>query len=436
MRRTRMGRRAILSAGGTMLTGGLLSGCLGTIRSSADSISIAATEGEGRLFRRLTDEFVADETGIEVNVELKPYDALYEQNRKLLAEQNDEFDLVFIDDPWFPQFASDLEPIRQYLPDGVPAEYIQTTLDIAHWPTPRGPLPPEVSDEDPVLRGLVVVGNTQIFAYNATYFDQVGYDPPETYQDVLEAGRAIDAEIDGTHGYVIRGAQGNPIVTNFFPVGFSQAGRMFDADWRFQWGSREGVEAVRFLVQELADISPADVTKYNEDEVVTTLSQGTVAQASTWPGTASLAIAENSPSARDLRFTVIPSNADGRRAPQQGNWIVGINSHTSEAAKKAGGKVIQSFVSKEGQERYVDIGGVPFRHDTFENNLDAQPWFEALYESLQDAQWRPRTPLWSIIERELGVRLHSALGGPISADEAMRGAETKIESVLENAGYY
>ncbi|AHZ24726.1 extracellular solute-binding protein (plasmid) [Haloferax mediterranei ATCC 33500] len=430
-----MGRREVVTAGGAILTGSLLPGCLGTIRGRTDSISIAATEGEGRLFRRLTDEFVTVETGIEVNVELKPYDALYEQNRKLLAEKRDEFDLVFMDDPWFPNFASDLEPIVEYLPDGVPDEYIQTTLDIAHWPTPRGPLPPEVRDEDPTLRGLVVVGNTQIFVYNAAYFNQVGYDPPETYRDVLEAGRAID-EIDGVHGYVIRGAQGNPIVTNFFPVGFSQAGSMFDTDWRFQWNSQDGIEALRFFVKELADISPADVTKYNEDEVVTTLAQGTAAQASTWPGTASLAIEDDSPATGDLAFTVIPSNGDGRRAPQQGNWIVGINSYTSEAAKKASGKVIQSFVSREGQERYVDIGGVPFRHDTFENNLDARPWMEALYESLQEARWRPRTPLWPVIEQELGLRLHSALGGPISAEEAMSSAETEIESVLKNAGYY
>lgn len=436
MQRARIGRREVLRAGGTVLTGSLLPGCLGTISGTTDSVSIAAAEGEGRLFRRLTDEFVTDETGIEVNVELKPYDALYEQNRKLLAEQSGEFDLVFMDDPWFPQFASELEPIEEYLPEGVPDEYIQTTLDIAHWPTPRGPLPPEVEAEAPVLRGLVVVGNTQIFVYNSAHFDRVGHDPPETYRDVLEAGRAIDDEIDGTHGYVIRGARGNPIVTNFFPIGFSQAGSMFDADWRFQWDSRDGIEAVRFLVEELAAISPAGVTKYDEDEIVTTLAQGTAAQAVTWPVVASLVIEEGNPAAADLDFTVVPGNGDGRRAPQQGNWLVGINSHTSEAAKRAGGKVLQSFVSKEAQERYVDIGGVPFRHDTFENNLDARPWFQALYESLQDARWRPRTPLWPAIERELGLRLHSALGGHISAEEATSSARTEIESVLENAGYY
>ncbi|PYZ02450.1 hypothetical protein C8039_18975 [Halogeometricum sp. wsp3] len=47
-------------------------------------------------------------------------------------------------------------------------------------------------------------------------------------------------------------------------------------------------------------------------------------------------------------ITFLPIPMVQSRAPQQGNWLLGINSH-AEAATKAGGKVIQSFVSKKAR---------------------------------------------------------------------------------------
>jgi multiple sugar transport system substrate-binding protein len=403
----------------------------------ADSIAIAAVEGSGRLVQRLMNNYVSEETGIDVQVSLFPYANLFEKTSSVLQTEGDAYDIVYMDDPWFPQLATYVDPIQQWLPSDLPTDqFIDTTLDIATWPAPRGPTVPSAQGLDQKLRGVVFVGNTQLFAYNQALYEEVGAStPPETWDDVASAGRKVSEQVDGAHGYIIRGKRGNPINANFYGLGNSRAGDMFTDEWRYRWDESAGVDTLDFFVNDLKSISPEGVASFDSDRVLQGLGDGSVAQAPAWPSAASLLLdPEQADAADDIAFTPIPKGQ--RRAPQQGNWIAGINSFVSDDKKKAAGEVIRSFVSKEAQQRYVELGGVPFRHDTFEENMDAQPWFSALYESLQTAKWRPRTPLWNRIAVEHGRNLNAALVGDMSPEEAMAANNKKIEGILEGAGYY
>ncbi|PSP86400.1 ABC transporter substrate-binding protein [Halobacteriales archaeon QS_1_68_17] len=403
----------------------------------ADEIAIAAVEGSGRLFKRLINDYVQDDAGVQVNVSLFPYANLFEKTSSVLNTQGQAYDIVYMDDPWFPQLAMDVDPIRQWMPEDIPEEQIiDTTIDIATWPAPRGPIVPSAEGMEEQLRGQIVVGNTQLFAYNEAYYEQVGASaPPKTWDDVLSAGQAIDEQIDGANGYIIRGKRGNPINANFFGLGNCRIGNMFDENWRYQWDSDRGVNTLDFYVNDLESISPDGVTSFDSDQVLSGLADGSAAQSPAWPSAASLLLdPEQADEADNIAFTPIPEGV--RRAPQQGNWIAGINSYVSDAKKRAAGRVIRSTISKEAQNRYVELGGVPFRHDTFQDNMDAQQWFQALYDSLQTAQWRPRTPLWNEIAVTQGQNLNSALSGSTSPEEAMTTINDEIESTLEDAGYY
>lgn len=407
---------------------------------TADELSIAAVEGSGRLFKRLVDEYVSDDTGISVSVELFPYANLFEKTNSVLSTQGDAYDIAFMDDPWFPQFAGDVDPIQQWLPEDLPTDQlIDTTVDISTWPTPGAPNIPSGEGMEQKIRGQVIVGNTQLFAYNSGYYDQVGADEPETWGDVYEAGQQISDQINGANGYIIRGKRGNPVMANFFALGNAIGGTMFDDDWRYNWSSENGTEAVRFYTEDLKSISPDGVTSFDSDAVLNGLSSGSAAQAPAWPSAASLLLdSEESEQADNISFTPIPKGHTGaeRRAPTQGNWIMGINSYTTDSKKRAAGEVIRSAISKEAQNKYVELGGVPFRHDTFEDNMDAEPWFPALYESLQTAQYRPRTPLYSEFGIGHGELLNTALAGDLSPSEMTQEAKSQVEGILENANYY
>ena len=443
-------RRRYLAAAG-VATGGVFAGCTGGggggggstgngSNSEASKLSVAAVEGSGRLFRRLMNEYVIDDTGIDVSVQLFPYSNLFEKTNSILSTKSDAYDIMFMDDPWFPQFATSMDPLLQWLPGELPRkQLIDTVVDIATWPTPNAPKVPSAEGLKQKIRGQVIVGNTQLYTYNKRHYEQVGAGKPETWGDVLEAGKKITNQIDGTHGYIIRGKQGNPAMANFFALGNSIGGKMFDKNWRYSWDGQAGTRAVKFWARDLKSISPEGVTSFNSDQVLNSLGSGSAAQAPAWPSAASLLLdSDESEEAKNLTFTPIPKGHVGakRQAPTQGNWIMGINSYIDDAKKKAAGKVIQSAISAEAQSKYVGLGGVPFRHDTFENNMDAQPWFPALYESLQNAQPRPRTPMYNEFGINHGQILNSALAGDLSPSQATTKAKKQIESTLKNAGYY
>jgi multiple sugar transport system substrate-binding protein len=387
--------------------------------------------------QRLMKEYVEDDTGITVEVSLFPYANLFEKTRSVLSSQSGSFDMTYMDDPWFPQLAPHLEPLEDWVPNAIPKDQlIDTAIDITTWPAPRGPTVPSAQGMDQRIRGQVVVGNTQLFVYNSRLFEAVDESgPPETWDDVYRVGQKISEQIDGANGYVIRGKQGNPINANFFSLGNSLAGPMFTDDWRYRWDESAGVSAVDFYVNDLKSISPDGVASFDSDQTNSAVADGTAAMMPSWPGTASLLLnSDKSAEADNLEFTQIPKGQT--RNPQQGNWIMGINKYTTDEKKRAAGEVLQSFASKEAQNTYVDLGGVPFRHDTFKDNMDAQPWFPALYESLQNALWRPRTPLWNEIAVAQGRGLSSALTDKSSPEKATTRINNDVESILKNAGYY
>jgi multiple sugar transport system substrate-binding protein len=413
-------------------------GCLGRgteedQEGTADTINVAGVEGEGALFRNLVDEFVEDDTGVDVNIELLPFDGLFERAISVLDNEGDEFDIFLMDDPWFPRLARHLDPIEQWLPSDVPEEYIEPTVDIATWPTPNMAVPPGDKGSEPELRGLVVVGNCVLFGYNAEYLDRVGEEPPETWDDVVRVGRAIDNEIDGASGFAIRGERGNPVMANYYPIGVSNAGLMFEDDWRFNWASQEGIDAVDLFANDLAEISPQGTTAFDSDEVITAIGSGEAGQALLWPAAADT-ILDDSAEGENIEFTVVPEGI--QRGPTQGNWIAAINAYTSDPRKRAAGEVLRSFVSREAQDIYVEQGGIPFRHDIFEEYSGQAPWFDTLYESLQEAVPRPRTPEWNEIEEAMGVKLNDVLVGNLTPEETINESEEDITEILERSGYY
>ncbi|WP_408960402.1 extracellular solute-binding protein [Natrinema sp. 74] len=398
-------------------------------------MSIIAVSGEGELVQKLINDYVEDDTGLSIDVTIFPYANLYERVSSVLTTGGTGYDAILMDDTWFPKFATYLDPLPQWLPDGLPKDQlIDTTVDIATWPTPGAPPVPSAEGMDETVRGQVVVGNTQMFVYNTSSYEQVGEQEPETLDDMYRAGQAIDEQVDGTSGYVIRGQRGNPANTNFMSLGWSLAGDMFDDDWRYQWNNSSGTEAVSFFVEDLKSISPEGVGSFNSDQVLTRIGNGSAAQGLAWPAAASTLLSDDVEESGNLQFIPIPEG--DRQAPMQGNWMLTINSSVADTRKENAGKAIQSIISKEAQNRYVELGGVPFRHDTFKDNMDAQPWFEALYESLQNAKPRPRTPLWNEIDVTQGQYLNSALTGEIGPSQLLREVESEVESILENANYY
>jgi len=403
---------------------------------SETTIKLAVSSGDGELIDRLLKEYIESEVGVTTETTVLPNANLYERVTTMFRSENSTFDIVAMDDPWMPEFARHLAPIRDHVDELPTDQIIDQTLNIGTWPTPEEAVPPNAMGSEPQLKALCAVGNSHIFVVNERLYNEVGEDLPETWDDVYRAGQKITEQIDGAYGYAMRGQSGNPITSSYFSVGMSMAGDMFSEEWRYDWADQSGVDSARFFLDDLKSICPPGVASFDNSQVLSGLADGSVAAGLQWPSGTSLLLNEDQAAEyENIRFVPVPEG-DQRAAPVQGNWLLGINSYSSAEKQSAAADVLKTFVSKEAQDRYVDLGGVPFRHDTFEDNMDQQPWFEALYGSLQNAKPRPRTPLWSEIEVAQGQQLNAALVDETEIETAMSTAGSEIESILQDNGYY
>ena len=291
---------------------------------------LAGVEGEALKQAALDYE---KQTGIHVQIAQFPYANLFEKELIDFNARTGAYDLIMMDDPWFPRFAgsqflTDLTPLlqkrRQAGPD---ADFVASSVAVCRHPYQTG-----------TLYALPYVGNSQLFFYRKDLFAKHGLKEPATWTDVLAAAKTIqESETDPNggkmYGYVMRAAQGNAAVADFMPIFWAFGAEMFDANGKPTVNSPEGIDALRFML-ELGKYSPPGYANFNADEVSAHLLHGTAAMSINWPAWIS-AFSDPSKSRviGKIEFTTLP---DARKAGQAeiGNWLIGIPrySQNTEAA--------------------------------------------------------------------------------------------------------
>src|SRR5688572_15017565 len=242
-------------------------------------LTVAAMAGpEGDALKQAALDYEA-QTGVHLNIAEFPYANLFEKELIDLNARTGAYDLIMLDDPWFPIFASkqflmELTPLLQKRgqngPDG---DFVETSIALCRHPYQTGS-----------LYALPYVGNSQLFFYRRDLFDKHGLNPPATWDDVLAAAKTIQEKETGSgmYGYVMRAAQGNAAVADFMPIFWAYGGEMFDASGKPTVNTPEGIAALEFMVQ-MGKYSPPGYPSFNAQEVGAHLLQGTAAMAINWP---------------------------------------------------------------------------------------------------------------------------------------------------------
>ena len=248
------------------------------------TLTLAINSGvEGDALKQAARDYET-QTGVHINIAEFPYANLFEKELIDLNARTGAYDLIMLDDPWFPKFASlnvltDLTPLLQtrglQRPDD---DFVATSVALC-----RNPLQTEA------LYALPYVGNSQLFFYRKDIFQKHGLKEPATWDEVLAAAKTISEQETSTapgggkvYGYVMRAAQGNAAVADFMPIFWAFGGEMFSANGQPSVNSPEGIAALRFML-ELGKYSPPGYASFNADEVGAHLLQGTAAMSINWP---------------------------------------------------------------------------------------------------------------------------------------------------------
>ena len=401
-----------------------------TNQPSRKQLTLAVVSGvEGDALKQAALDYEA-QTATHINIAEFPYINLFEKELIDLKARTGAYDLIMLDDPWFPRFATEqflteLSPLLQRRGQSGPdSDFVDTSVALCRHPYQTGP-----------LFALPYVGNSQLFFYRKDLFEKHSLKNPATWQDVLAAAKTIqEKENSGqkVYGYVMRAAQGNAAVADFMPIFWAFGGEMFDASGKPTVNSPEGIAALEYML-ELGKYSPPGYASFNADEVGAHLLQGTAAMSINWPAwISSFADPTKSKVIGKMEFTTLPAAQKAGQA-EIGNWLIAIprDSQNTEAAMD----FLLWATSAEQMKRSAQRGNPPTRKSLFRDAelIAKNPAYPAQLRSLESSRPRPRTPYWNEIENAFGIFLSKANSGELSPAEAMNQANAEIEKILQRA---
>lgn len=400
-----------------------------TQQTGPKQLTLAIVSGvEGDALKQAARDYEA-QTGVKINIAEFPYANLLDKEMIDLNARTGAYDLIMLDDPWFPSFASqqfltDLTPLLQRRGQSGPdVDFVETSIAVCRHPYRTGS-----------LYALPYVGNSQLFFYRKDLFEKHALKPPATWNDVLAAAKTIQEKErpSGTYGYVMRGAQGNAAVADFIPIFWAFGAEMFDSSGNPTVNSPEGIAALEFVL-ELGRYSPPGYVSFNADEVGAHLLHGTAAMSINWPAWISkFHEPAQSKVIGKMEFTTMPGAAKQGQA-EIGNWLIAIPrvSQNIEAAMD----FLLWATTAEQMKRSALRGNPPTRRSLFRDaELVAKyPEYPAQLRSLETSRPRPRTPQWNEIENAFGIFLSKANSGELSPAEAMNEANAEIEQILQRA---
>lgn len=361
--------------------------------------------------------------GVRVQISEMPYNSLYSKILLDVSGTTSSFDVVMMDDPWFPKFAETgaLEPLAPHYarvgekgPDG---DFVPTSLALGRHPYGKGE-----------LLALPFVGNCQMFFFRKDVMSELGLAPLKSWPQVLEYGRKLMAASKAPFGYVIRGEKGNPIVVESMPIFWAFGARMFEGA-RVTVDTPQALKALKFLIA-LKAVSPPGVENFNADQVANHMLQGSAAMTISWPAwVGTMEDPSQSRVAGKMGYSLMPG-ADRPGSSVIGNWLLGVPKNS--ARKELAFEFVKWITDADQQKRNaLDAGNPPTRLSVFKDAelLKKYPHYPVQLQALLASQPRPRRSDWMEIENSYGIYLSQALSGVLSPEEALAKAQRAVAEI-------
>jgi len=384
--------------------------------------------------KQMLPEFEAA-TGIKLNITTVPYEnALGEQVRDFVA--GGDIDVALIDLVWIGNFAENgwIEPIETFTSN---PDLADPALEIDDF----FPLVLNAfGGWNGTVYGLPFDNYSGLMFYNSCMLKGAGFDaPPATWQELKDVyGPALTK--DGKYAFALQSKRNETqSADSFARVLWPFGGSFLNAEFRSNLNSPESQAGLNFR-QELMQYMPEGIVAYDHAETVNGLAQGDVAMITEWSAFYStLASPETSTLGDCLAVAPEPKGPAGRK-PALGGFSLAVATQADDAEKAAGWLFIQWVTSKANAPRYLELGGVPARKSAYADPALAGTYkfIPALVESWQEGvpEFRPRFAEWpeiTEIVQEWGTKM---MLGEVSVEAGAQEIGTRMEAVLDKAGYY
>ncbi|PSB08110.1 ABC transporter substrate-binding protein [Pleurocapsa sp. CCALA 161] len=332
---------------------------------------------------------------------------------------NSPYDLVYMDIVWTPKFAAAgwLRDISDRLTPEAAQQYLAE--DIAGG-----------TYQDKLYR-LPFRSDAGMLYYRQDLLEQAGYEPPETFAQLLTISQDLQQKGLVDWGYVWQGKQFEGLAAMFVEVLEGNGAYWVNPDTLAVGLDRpEAIASVEFLRTAIAQkISPPGVTTYAEEETRLLFQNGKVAFLRNWPYVYSLAV----DSAIAGKYQIKPMvHAVGKQSGATlGGWGLGISTTTKHP--DAAWQVIEFLSSAESQREFIlDTGFVPSRVALFNDPeiVAKYNYYPQLLNVVQKSVLRPPIAQYAQASDILQRYLSAAITGKMTSAEAMRNAANETRNLL------
>lgn len=400
-------------------TGVIAALAMSTALASAQTLRVTVAEyssATGPYFEEIAAEFEAMHDGVDVQIEVVPWDVLLQ---KLTTDISGgvNADLSLIGTRWLVDFVEEgiAAPLDDYMDDDFRSRFFEVFLS------------PSVMQGQ--TYGLPIAASARAMYYNIDLLEQAGIEsPPDTWDELADAAVRISALGDDISGF---GMQGNEIETDvyFYYAFWAHGGHLVDEDGTSGLDTEAGYEAAA-LYRELIDSEATQpgVTAFTREDVQNLFKQGRVGMMITAPFLSSQIAAE----VPDLNYgvTAIPAGPDGDRGTYgvTDSVILFENSENKDLAWEFLDLLFTTewradFTEGEG---FLPVNPEVAAMPTFADNADLRE-FTAL---LPQARFAPVIAGWEEIASITSDALQTIYLGDADIESTLNEAAAEINVVL------
>jgi multiple sugar transport system substrate-binding protein len=365
------------------------------------------------------NEVVAEFNELHPNITVVPdyvaYDALHDKIATGMASGQAPFDIMLVDDIWFPEFASAgwLLDVTDRIPAEMTADSSQAAWDIVGY--------------DGRLYGLPWLLDQLYLYYNADMLSQAGFDaPPTTWEEMMTMAQTMRDQGIAESPVVLAWGQIEAVVTEFVAFLYGNGGQFFDESGQPVFNSPEAVAVLQWMVDGVGSglVNPASTT-YGEEDVRNTMSAGKAAFGVNWVYMLDLA---NDPAestvAGSIDMALMPVFQAGKDAgivSSSNNGSMGFAVAAGSPNADAAFQFIEFLTSKDIQKRYA-AHVTPLWTSLYSDPelLAAQPVVLDMFgKQWPYAHVRPKVPYYLEMSQALQVAIQEALTGAKSPQQAL-----------------
>ncbi len=415
---TRRGRRGGLLASGLALAmvAGLAGGAMAQDEPiDLNMIAMAQAGMTPDEMNAVIAEFTALHPNITVTPEYVAYDALHDKIATGMAAGQSPFDIMLVDDIWFPEFAQAgwLKDVSAEIPADMKADSSQAAWDIVSY--------------DGKQYGLPWLLDQLYFYYNDDMLQRAGFTaPPTTYEEMMSMAQVmrekgiVDAPIVTAWGQI------EAVITEFVAFLYGNGGQFFDDAGTPVFNSPEAVAVLQWMVDGVTSglVNPASTT-YGEEDIRNTMSAGKAAFGINWAYMLDLANdPKESTVAGNIKMALMPVFQAGKDAgivSSSNNGSMGFAVSAGSEHADAAFQFIEYLTSKDVQKRYA-AHVTPLWTSLYSDPelLAAQPVLLDMFAK----QWpyahvRPKVPYYLEMSQALQVAIQEALTGAKTPQQAL-----------------